>query len=685
MSKWEQSTIPAFVMQETSVRILAAVDGRSFDVVILAAGKSKNAIGGKPILYLPETLKAAVPLFEGAAVNAHRFGQEFDHVADDAVDKSVFALNTVGVLEGVHYGEDALRGRLVLHEGADFIAGLLKLSIERDKPLVGLSIDARGEIEFRVHEGEEVAAVTSLNESPTVDIVSRPAAGGEIVRLAASMQKEKPMPKPEDTKPQGGEDKPEAAEAKPVKEAVADKAATDLRDFKENLAKEREDFRKELDEMQKAHKCGLLLERRLAESNLPDEARELVREKFDGQVFEEDALDERIGMVRKLTASADKTGEVDTPIKIGKERRDRCDIALQHMWCQNTHLAESVEKELREEGLDPIVSLHKFTRENFGVDLTDGLGSMDTRRRLKESLTTSSWAEVFGDNANKALLRQYPHPDYTDWRKIVRVVPLKDFQTQHMIRMGGYGNLPTVVEGANYTALTSPGDEEQTYSAVKKGGTDDLTREMILADDVGAIARLIPGLNVSASRTLYEYVFDLITIAGQPTMGYDSTTLFHADHSNLGTTALATAEVGVVWKAMQKYAELTSSKRLGVRPKFLCVPVDLAETAFGIVKPLSEYAPGETTNQAWVRTMMLEVIVVMHWTNTKDHFYVADPTLYEGFVMGFVGGNQAPQLFVQDLANVGAGFDSDSQIFKIRHEYGGTPVDHRAFYAEDVA
>jgi hypothetical protein len=40
------------------------------------------------------------------------------------------------------------------------------------------------------------------------------------------------------------------------------------------------------------------------------------------------------------------------------------------------------------------------------------------------------------------------------------------------MRFGGYGNLPTVGQGAPYTALTSPTDEEATYAPAKRGGTE---------------------------------------------------------------------------------------------------------------------------------------------------------------------------------------------------------------------
>ena len=58
------------------VQIREGGNGRTFDVIIIKAGRSANAINGKRIFYSEEVLQAAVGIFEGTPVNAHRIGQE---------------------------------------------------------------------------------------------------------------------------------------------------------------------------------------------------------------------------------------------------------------------------------------------------------------------------------------------------------------------------------------------------------------------------------------------------------------------------------------------------------------------------------------------------------------------------------------------------------------------------------
>lgn len=669
---------------------------RTFDVVILAAGASMNTMDGRPIYYPEELLSSpeTAALFEGATVNAHRFGNDFDHVQEE--DKSLFAMNTVGVLEGVHFGEGALRGRLVLHEGADFMAGLLKLSVERDEPLVGLSIDATGNIQFTAREGVgDVAEVTAFGPSPTVDVVSRPAAGGEIVRIAASMSggenkveshrlasEENDMSEQNPTPPEANNE-PKAVDLEALKASVM----ADLRAEAEEKRKAREKAKAEV--RAKIAESQKLLETKLKESNLSEKAQAVVRKQYADSTFEEADLDETIAGMREVLTESDRTGNVSVPdISVGTETRDRIDAAYQHLFCKNGYkgLREEATKELRESGADPIRSFLGFHRDAFGVDLQKASSDSNYRRKsLKESLTTASWAEIFGDNLHKAMIRFSEDPMFQSWRDIATVESLSSYETQYRIRDYGFGNLSTVSEGENYPALTSPGDDQETYSATKKGGTEDITEEMILADQLGRIAAIPGKLGTAAARTLYEAVWDNLTISGQPTLA-DSNALFYARTSpngNLGTTALSAAQFIATWKLMLKYTDTSTSKRLGITPAYLAVPVDLANTAYEMFK---DYAKDwATTSRSFEIENRPQIITVRHWTNTKDHVYIAAPSQITGVIVGFVQGNEQPQLFVQDMKDVGSVFDADKITYKIKYPFGVGIGSYQAFYAQDVA
>lgn len=308
-------------------------------------------------------------------------------------------------------------------------------------------------------------------------------------------------------------------------------------------------------------------------------------------------------------------------------------------------------------------------------------GHFSRAKRLRGGLMTTSWAEIFGDSVARKMLKEYAEAGLDDWRKIVDVVPILDFHTQRRLRFGGYGNLPTVAEGGPYTALTSPGDEEATYAVTKRGGTEDLTLEMIKNDDVGAIRRIPQRLGRAAARTLYEFVFDFIRT--NPTI-YDSKPLFHTDHANIGSAALNGTSLLAARIRMIKQTEMSSGKRLGLLPRYILVPPELSKTAWDLITPpdLGQYEP---TAPDFVRKWRLEMIEVIYWTDNNDWYLSANPADCPTIEIGFLDGDENPELFVQDMPNVGSMFNNDKLTYKIRHVYGGAVVDYRGLDGSLVA
>jgi hypothetical protein len=71
------------------------------------------------------------------------------------------------------------------------------------------------------------------------------------------------------------------------------------------------------------------------------------------------------------------------------------------------------------------------------------------------------------------------------------------------------------------------------------------------------------------------------------------------------------------------------------------------------------------------------VIAVWYWTDVNDWCAVADPNDIPTIEIGFMDGNEEPELFVQDMPSVGSMFTSDQITYKIRHVYGGAVTDFR--------
>ncbi len=64
---------------------------------------------------------------------------------------------------------------------------------------------------------------------------------------------------------------------------------------------------------------------------------------------------------------------------------------------------------------------------------------------------------------------------------------------------------------------------------------------------------------------------------------------------------------------------------------------------------------------------------------------MADPAATEGIEIGFLNGQETPDLLVQDNPTDGSVFTNDAISYKVRHIFGGGWLDYRAGYASVVA
>ena len=312
----------------------------------------------------------------------------------------------------------------------------------------------------------------------------------------------------------------------------------------------------------------------------------------------------------------------------------------------------------------------------------------EERKRLSESIATTTWAEILGDSITRKMIKEYKLPDLQEWRKVVsEIAPIKDFRTNRRMLVGGYGDLPEVTQGDNYNALSSPTDDENTYSVKKRGGTEDLTLETVANDDVGAVKRIPKKLGGEAARTLYKAIFDLFKL--NTATCYDGKVIFHVDHNNLGSTAMSDAGLTATKSAMMKQTSYgNAAEKLGMAnvPKLLIGPTELEPMMFKLTT--SKVLVGTNQNETAPNihsTYGLGYIVVSYWDDVNDWVAIADPQNVPTIEVGFFEGKEEPELFVQDMPNVGSVFTADKITYKIRHIWGLCLLDYVGMYKHVVA
>jgi hypothetical protein len=405
-------------------------------------------------------------------------------------------------------------------------------------------------------------------------------------------------------------------------------------------------------------------------SKLPPAIQKHLKAKFKGKEVSESALREAIADARTLAATftdsgAVRMGDLPARVEVLETQADKYHARLDAFF-DPEHKDHRRQQSIRDLYLDG----------TGDRGFTGNLRNCD-QRAMRESLDSTSWPEVLGDSISPRLIAEYRRADvYGAWTAIVNRVPRQDFRVQRTTRFGGYGDLPIVAQGAAYLPLASPTDEEATYSLAKRGGTEDLTMEMIVNDDVAAVRRVPTSLVRSAKRTVSKFVFDFLRT--NPVI-YDGIVLFHATHGNIGSVALDATSLAARRLAMKQQQELSSADRLGIPPRFLIVPDELEEAAVNL------FRKNTNNDKNFVQSLTLDIIPVWYWTDATDWCLAADPLDIPSIEIGFLGGQEEPELFIQDLPNVGSMFSNDKVTYKIRHVYGGNVTDFRGLDKSVVA
>lgn len=458
--------------------------------------------------------------------------------------------------------------------------------------------------------------------------------------------------------------------------------------------------------------CRIHLDEQLAKSKLPKLTQDKIREQFAGKIYEQIELQESLKREREYLGKLSGTGRVEVPgqdIKLRESEQDKLTLALTGFFLNEDQKGSD----------DKAVPRFRSFKEAFSAATgkpTDTPARAILREssmwippsmkkenpelsRFLESLTTSSWTQILGDSVTRAMAHEYSESPLQSWRLVCSDInPIKDFRTQRRMLVGGYGDLPTVGQGGVYQPLTSPTDAENTYVISKRGGTEDLTEEMVANDDVGAIRRIPQRMSRAAIRTLYKAVWNLFS-ANTATC-HDGNVIFSASpHGNLLTDPLTSLALSTVRSAMRTQTPYgTADEPLGPVnvPVLLAVPNELEALAERLCTSekfvntadywdTSGAGPAAEASTTPNPHRGMKWTVIDHWTDPTDWFAFADPKEVPMVEVGFYNGQEEPELWVQNMPNVGSTFDRDVITYKLRHVWGLMVEDWVGMHRNTVA
>lgn len=654
-----------------------AVDGDPF---LEASSTSKGrwrirVIRGGPSLngnYYPEgVLREAAGMFEGVRVFAK---SDAEHLAGSGKDvrNLVGALKNAAFVEASGGGRGEIHADLVLIEPDGSIGTKIREAWDRGLTgLFGFSIDARAKAQPKTVGGKRFREAVQFLSVASVDLIVEPGAGGGIIQLleaakGAVMDRTQIISILEAGGHLRGRDVESLTDEQLV--ALMREAAAPRQPDPAPAPAPSTTPVVTLDDLRMVEARGTMRDR-ISRSKLPAVAQARLVARFNAlerftEAEVEDAIREEIDYVATFSPSGVVTG-LGQRVQIVESQFEKVEDMLDAFF-DREHRHHRQAQSFKECYV-VMTGDHRVT----------GHLRHASEARMREALGTSSFDAVLGDGITRRLLRDYRTPNsYDVWRQLADAVPVADFRTQERTRFGGYGDLPAVAQAGNYDPLTSPTDDVATYAVTKRGGTEKVTLEMIKNDDVGAIRRIPINLSRAAKRTLSKFVLDFLRT--NPTIS-DGVALFHASRGNLGTAALDKASYAAGRLAMLKRTEMDSNDRLGLPARNLWLPSDLEETGVDLFRRNTE------NDETFIQSTKPNVIPVWYWTDVNNWYLTADKMDVPTVEIGFLDGNEEPELFVQDAPNVGSMFSNDQLTWKIRHIYGGNVVDDRGFYGAVVA
>lgn len=201
---------------------------------------------------------------------------------------------------------------------------------------------------------------------------------------------------------------------------------------------------------------------------------------------------------------------------------------------------------------------------------------------------TSDFALTVMDATGKTAMASYRAAE-SPLKTLCRKQTLRDFKSSTAIRLGEMGELQEMAENGEFKA-TSRGEEGESIKLKTFGRRIDLTRNLIINDDLNLLADTVRAFGEAAAQTEAAIMVALLT--DNPDLR-DGAPIFDASRGNISTTTgMPTKTLLTVNREAMRLRTGTDGKTIiDAPPRYMVVPADLETNAEEI---LATIQPGTT-------------------------------------------------------------------------------------------
>lgn len=306
-----------------------------------------------------------------------------------------------------------------------------------------------------------------------------------------------------------------------------------------------------------------------------------------------------------------------------------------------------------------------------GGENVEGMDKMTLVGRAFTS-STSDFPILLQGSAQATLLANYNAAADT-WSGFCSTGSVNDFREYKRLRMGTFSDLEKVQENGEFKNKAITDADYEKVSVATKGNIINVSRQMIINDDLQGFLRLAQMLGRSAARSIENDVYALLAEnAGLGPLLVDGLPLFDAAHGNIAAAAAPTVtQLDLMRQFMAKQKDKDANDYLDIRPSIALVPLSLG----GTMRVLngSQYDP-DATNKLQrpniVNGLFSNVIDTPRLSGTAYYMF-ANPMDEPTIEVSFLNGIQTPYMETKE------GFSVDGTKWKIRLDYGVGAVGFR--------
>ena len=297
----------------------------------------------------------------------------------------------------------------------------------------------------------------------------------------------------------------------------------------------------------------------------------------------------------------------------------------------------------------------------------ESVRGMDEMHIVGRAITssTSDFPILLEGTNRRVLLANYEAIADT-WRRFCSVGSVSDFRENKRLRLGSFSSLDVVNENAEYKTKQINDASFEKISIATKGNIINVSRKMIINDDLSGFTRLAAMLGRAAARSIEKDVYALLALnSGLGPNMVDGNPLFHASHGNIGTgAALSVASIDADLVLMASQMDPDGNDYLDIRPEILLISKSL-ESAAKVINS-STYNP-DVNNKLQapnpVSSAFSDIVGTPRLTGTRRYMF-ANPSVEPVLEVAFLNGVQTPFLETEE------GFTVDGMKWKIRLDYG---------------